>query len=460
MFPLLLFLAFVALATSNELSAPPALSKPFRHLLSRQTNNTVWPHGPFRTSGRDIVNALGDKVTWAGLVWPLHEETMLPEGLEYTSVDNLLARVSSLGFSQITLSLPVQLIDSLYPTTNTTNSTQQPTLSTSLVTTLGTENGTKLTNKIIAYNPIWTASTPNLKILTDITRIAAHHSILVHPVPYVGKAGWCCTHTDGSAWFADTSFSASNWTRALSYLAEWSKNHTNVVSIGLKHAPRESYALRSGYNWLNYVGNMSLAYDTVRRANPDLLVVWSGLSAGEDLSALTAGRNLNTADCYGCERVRDGLRREEVVFGAGNGTKLVWELSVETESETLDTGSCRVLEAQLYRNGLNALGIARPAGCNVTADCPAAKELRPVVLEGFGGKGVDRTKECVRQLTTRYGVSWTGWGLAGSFRVKEGVQGWEDERGLTSGNWTAWREPAQVEGFWKPWVAEMGISRP
>lgn len=33
-----------------------------------------WPYGPFRTEGRDIVNARGEKVTWAGVNWPLSGE--------------------------------------------------------------------------------------------------------------------------------------------------------------------------------------------------------------------------------------------------------------------------------------------------------------------------------------------------------------------------------------------------
>lgn len=40
-------------------------------LLSRtETDASQWPYGPFSTQGRDIVNAKGEAVTWAGVNWP------------------------------------------------------------------------------------------------------------------------------------------------------------------------------------------------------------------------------------------------------------------------------------------------------------------------------------------------------------------------------------------------------
>lgn len=41
-------------------------------LLPRQESESgsQWPYGPFSTKGRDIVNAKGEAVTWAGVNWP------------------------------------------------------------------------------------------------------------------------------------------------------------------------------------------------------------------------------------------------------------------------------------------------------------------------------------------------------------------------------------------------------
>jgi len=339
-----------------------------------------------------------------------------------------------------------------------------------LISALGFANGTRTTNAILAHNPLWTRSTPRFKIWTDIARLAARKNILIHPDTHVGKAQSCCSHTDGNAWFDDVNFPVANWKRGLAYVANWAKNHTNIVSMSLRNAPRESY-LRPGleYNWPTFVGNMTAGADAIHAANPDLLITWSGLQFGQDLSALTSNnKNLLAAPCYKCTAIRDAYRQPPRYFSLGNQTwadKIVWELSLYSESEDLDTGSCRIIEAGLYRNGFNALGIPPPAACNVTSDCPAASRLTPVILGEFGHAQdgtleTDVVQGCLQEFTKRYGVSWAMWSLAGSWRVKDGMQGVEDSWGLMNGNWSGWRYEKGIEGVWKPWVKAMGVSKP
>lgn len=67
----------------------------------RADNSSVWPYGPFSTKGRDIVNARGEVITWAGANWPLSGETMIPEGLEWVSAEEILDNVASVGFNFI-----------------------------------------------------------------------------------------------------------------------------------------------------------------------------------------------------------------------------------------------------------------------------------------------------------------------------------------------------------------------
>lgn len=60
-----------------------------------------WPYGPFSTQGRDIVNSKGEPVTWAGVNWPMSGETMVPEGLEWASAEQILEDVKSVGWNFI-----------------------------------------------------------------------------------------------------------------------------------------------------------------------------------------------------------------------------------------------------------------------------------------------------------------------------------------------------------------------
>lgn len=43
-----------------------------------EARETHWPYGPFRTDGRDIVNARGEKVKWAGVNWPMSGNPAVP----------------------------------------------------------------------------------------------------------------------------------------------------------------------------------------------------------------------------------------------------------------------------------------------------------------------------------------------------------------------------------------------
>ena len=85
-------------------------------ISSRADNNgsSQWPYGPFSTSGRDIVNSKGEAVTWAGVNWPGSGETMVPEGLEFQSVENILDRVKSIGFNFIRLTYAIEMVDQIY----------------------------------------------------------------------------------------------------------------------------------------------------------------------------------------------------------------------------------------------------------------------------------------------------------------------------------------------------------
>jgi hypothetical protein len=359
------------------------------------------------------------------------------------------------------------MIDALYAN----NQTDIP-FPTVLSQALGPANGSVVAAGILRNNPIWTNQTGILKIWTDIARIAAGKRLLIHPDAHVSRAGGCCSHVDGNAWFGDTHFPVANWTRGLIFVARWASNHTNVLSIGLRNEPRESWSSTAdnvnnraelGYNWLNLAGNMTMAADAVHAVNPNLLMTWSGMGFGQDVSALvTRGKeNLLTAPCYRCSAIRDAYRREPVVFDLSQhpwADKVVWELHLDAASEDMDTGSCRVIEAGLYRSGMNALGIAPPAACNITGgDCLPAKRLTPVVLSEVGGPQDgrllnDTLVNCLRQYTVRNRVPWMMWSLAGTYRILSGVQGARDSWGLLNATWDGFQFPEAVERLWRPWV--------
>ncbi|KAL8995215.1 MAG: hypothetical protein Q9169_005003 [Polycauliona sp. 2 TL-2023] len=54
---------------------------------------------PFSTDGRWIVNADNVNLTYAGVNWPGHGETMVPEGLQKASVAEIVTKIKSIGMN-------------------------------------------------------------------------------------------------------------------------------------------------------------------------------------------------------------------------------------------------------------------------------------------------------------------------------------------------------------------------
>ncbi|KAH6645905.1 beta-1,6-galactanase [Truncatella angustata] len=434
------------------------------HVMPRadNTSTNAWPYGPFNTQGRDIVNSKGEAVTWAGVNWPMSGETMIPEGLEWKSAEDILEDIKSVGWNFVRMGYAIEMVDDIY-----LRDGEDVPLEVSLILALGYENGTRATKNIVANNPSWTPQTGRFEIWSDIAKIALEKGIFIHPDVHIGKAMWCCSHYDGGAWFDDYNFKVTNWKRGLSYVADWAKDHPNVVSMSLRNELRASWNVTDlYYNWNTLVGNMSAAAGAIHETNPDILITWSGMQFDEDLSALTTKKNILTAPCYQCDAVRDALRREPVYFDLDSypfADKIVWELHLYPMSNDLDTGDCAIVEAGLYRNGFNALGIDPPPACNITNDCPPAQRLTPVIFSEFGHAQDstlynDTLQNCMQEYTKKHSVSWMMWAYAGSYRIRSGAQGVGDTWGLTSFDFSGWRDPDTIENYWKPWVAAMNVT--
>ncbi len=426
-----------------------------------QQTPSGWPYGPFTSDGRDMKNAKGQAVTWVGVNWPMSGETMVFEGLEHAPAEKILDMLVDVGFNQIRAGYAIEQINQVYD-----NGGKDVALQDAMVRALGKENGTRVANGIVKNNPSLKLTSGLFDVWSHVADLAADRGILMHPDVHVGKAEWCCSHTDGNSWFDDLTFPADKWRRGLAYVANWAKKHRNIVSMSLRNELRDSWNMTdSQYNWQTLVGNMTAGADAIHQANPDLLISFSGMQFDQDLSALTADVNILTAPCYRCRAIRDADRLPAVKFNVNDypfskAGKLLWELHLYDGSEDLDTGNCDVIRAELYRNGFNALGIDAPAGCNITNDCPPAKTRTPLYFSEFGHAQDsslynDLLQNCIKDITIEHQVPWSMWSLAGSYRIRQGIQGFEDTWGLTTADWSGWRDPETIQNYWKPWIKQM-----
>ena len=78
-----------------------------------------------------------------------------------------------------------------------------------LLNALGDTNGTKVLKQILKHNPQFTEDTRRLDVYDAVAAECANQGIYVHLDNHVSKAQWCCSHTDGNAWFGGMETSCS-----------------------------------------------------------------------------------------------------------------------------------------------------------------------------------------------------------------------------------------------------------
>jgi hypothetical protein len=112
---------------------------------------------PFSSSDRWIVDANGKNVPVVGINWPGAADTMLPEGLGYQSIANIVQKLTDTGFNTVRLTFAIEMVDDIL------DNGGDVTLSDTLTRALGSENGLAMLAKIINNNPQFTATTTRLQ---------------------------------------------------------------------------------------------------------------------------------------------------------------------------------------------------------------------------------------------------------------------------------------------------------
>ena len=123
------------------------------------TSRSAWPNSPLVTDKRWIRDASGVNVTYAGANWPGAADVMIPEGLQYQSVEFLVSKMKSVGMNAIRLTYAIQMIDEIY-----SNGGKDVTIQKAFVQALGATNGAKVLSQVLAKNPGFTASTTRLEV--------------------------------------------------------------------------------------------------------------------------------------------------------------------------------------------------------------------------------------------------------------------------------------------------------
>ena len=121
-------------------------------------NSRCWPDVPLVTLGRWIYNSKGDNVTYAGVNWPGAADVMIPEGLQYASIESIVSGIKSLGMNVIRLTFAIEMIDDIM------DGGGDVTLSAAFTKALGSTNGPTVYSEVLKNNPQFDASTTRVQV--------------------------------------------------------------------------------------------------------------------------------------------------------------------------------------------------------------------------------------------------------------------------------------------------------
>lgn len=387
----------------------------------------VWPNGPFRTDGPNIVDCSGNTVTYVGANWPGAADVMIPEGLQYSSIAKIVSKIKDLGMNVVRLTYAIEMVDDII------DGGSDVSIEDALHLALGATNGSAVLDQILQNNPSFTPETTRLQVYDAIAEEMAKQQVYVHLDNHVSKGEWCCSHTDGNAWFGDTYFDVEKWKRGLAFMANHTKSWSALTSMSLRNELRwtNDTSANATYGWPEWYDEVIPAASGIHAANSVPLIFFSGLNYDTDLSTITTGADLG-----------DGRSFDISSFEFAD--KIVFELHNYDNDET----NCSALESSLYDGGFNAVD---------TSSSTTAKNIAPVVLTEFGFLQNATTFEgvysqCLKDFVTEKKVGWMQWVLAGSYYIRSGEQDFDETWGLLNHDWSAWRSDETIEQYTIPMV--------
>ncbi|GAP90850.1 putative beta- -galactanase [Rosellinia necatrix] len=391
-----------------------------------------WPNGPLVASGRWITDATGAKVTYVGVNWPGSLETMIPEGLQYQSVEAIVSKVKSLGMNAIRLTYATEMVDQYYD-----NGEKDVPIQDAFANALGQDDGAAIYNKVVANNPSFGAETTRLQVYDAIAAECAKQEIYLHLDNHISKAGWCCSPLDGNSWWGDTYFDVGNWTRGLSFMAEHGKTWSSLTSMSLRNEPRISLTINelvNSYNWENWYKYVQDGANAIHAANTDVLIFLAGLDSDKNLTAVVQGTALEPGS--------DTFNRND--FDGYGDDKLVLELHVYDNIFGPPSIGCPVVTQNLVDAGF------------ATLSSGAANQF-PLVVTEFGFPQNTTTDEdayasCLLDYFSSQNAGWMIWSLGGSYYIREDTLDRDEEWGLLSHDWSSWRSPDFVNALITPAV--------
>ncbi|KAK4780001.1 hypothetical protein SAY87_016107 [Trapa incisa] len=347
---------------------------------------------PLSTSSRWIVDGDGQRVKLACVNWAAHLEPSVAEGLSKQPVDSISKWISSAGFNCVRFTWPLFLItDGSLGSKTVEQSFRELGLYESIA-------------GIHENNPPFL----NLSLLDAFQAVVAslaRNGLWVILDNHISKPGWCCDDNDGNGFFGDRYFDLGLWVKGLKRMATMFRGVPNVIAMSLRNELRGRR--QSAQNWFRY---MQEGAEAVHAANPDLLVIVSGLHHDRNFDFLI-DQPLN------------------LTFSRN----LVFELHWYSSS----TGGRRIWSNR------NANEVCRSMADEIMSRAGFLLEMgNPLFVSEFGGdqsgNSVDdnRYLNCFIGLAAELDMDWAIWTVVGSYYLRQGMVGASEPYGLLNTNFS------------------------
>ncbi|KAH7515638.1 hypothetical protein FEM48_Zijuj10G0047800 [Ziziphus jujuba var. spinosa] len=354
---------------------------------------------PLYTNSRWIVDEGGQRVKLACLNWVSHLEAVVAEGLSKQPLDTISKRIVSMGFNCVRLTWPLFLAtnDSLASIT-----VRQSFQSLGLLESIA---GIQANNPSIIDLPIINAYQAVVSNLRD-------NNVMVILDNHISNPGWCCSNFDGNGFFGDQYFKPDLWIKGLTRMATLFNGVTNVVGMSLRNELRGSK--QNVKDWYRY---MQRGAEAVHSANPDVLVILSGLNYDKDFSFL----------------------KNSPVNLTFSG-KLVFEVHWYgfSDGKAWETGNPNQVCGRVVDNMMRVSGFLLGQGW-------------PLFVSEFGvdqrGTNVNdnRYLSCFLATAAELDLDWALWTLVGSYYFRQGVIGMNEYYGVLNWNWCETRNSSFLQ---------------
>ncbi|KAG6383510.1 hypothetical protein SASPL_156737 [Salvia splendens] len=319
---------------------------------------------PLSTESRWIVDESGHRAKLACVNWPSHLEVMVAEGLSKKPAEQISSEIIDLGFNCVRLTWPLFLF----------------------------------TNDTFSYSQAIFQEPRTLRSHLSL----AKKNVMIILDNHTSKPGWCCSNFDGNGFFGDVYFNPDLWIKGLTRVATIFNDTPHVVAMSLRNELRGSR--QNVDDWYRY---MQKGAEAVHAANPNVLVILSGLNYDRDLSFLL---------------------KKPVSLSFLN--KLVFELHWYgfSDGEAWENGNLNQVCGDRVGETMKKAGFLLDQGY-------------PLFLSEFGvdmrGTNVNdnRYLNCFMGWAAELDLDWALWVLTGSYYLRQGVVGFDETYGVYNWNW-------------------------